>query len=289
MTVDEILSTARLEGASDVHMIAGQQPMMRIKGSLQRMNYPRLSASMILDMMIRLLPPMQREYFEEKGSCITTYEAEDNFRYRVNAYRQQGMTSMAIRLIPGELPGIGELPQKATDICLQRAESLGGLMLLSGHPGGGKSTTLAMLGQYLCQEKSLHVMTLGRTIEAVISPEESIVSQRALAQDAPVLAKAIEESADLDVDVLLVDMLAGAEAVKAAVKAAGRGMLVLATVNVSKPGEALQELSEEFPLKERGDILRQLKEVLCLELYQEFLIEEKEWKVTYRVVSSLPM
>ncbi len=281
MTVDEILSGARAAGASDIHMVAGQQPMMRVQGNLQPMSYPKLGASALLDMLIQLMTQLQREVFERTGCCLTTYQSPDGYRYRVNAYFQQGLATLSIRLIVSDIPGEENLPEVLLTHC---KDDKGGLVVLSGHPGSGRSTTLAALAQSLCVRGGRYVMSLGETVEALIPQAKGVISQRLVGQDVADFSVAVEEAMQQDVDVLLVDGLADTEAVRRVLKAANNGMLVVAVMTASAPGMALRELSESFPVSEREEILHRLQQALRLELFQTISRKEVVPRVDYRVV-----
>ncbi|MBQ7934633.1 MAG: Flp pilus assembly complex ATPase component TadA [Lachnospiraceae bacterium] len=277
MTVDEILINARQAGASDIHLVADEIPMMRVRGLLEPMNLPRFATSQILDMLIQLLPQQLREQYDEAGYCVYTYEATDSQRYRVSAYRQQSMAALAIRIIAEGLPKADELPVKLLDAV--RAGH--GLVLLTGRPGSGRSTTLATLGQYLGNESRVHIMTLGYTVEHFIQCRGSVVSQRTLKQDVPHMVRAIEEAQRMDVDVLLLDGLEGREAIQEAIRAVAAGMLVIAVVSAGAPGNGMQRLLEQFALAERGDVERQMRRLSVLETYQEFVRVGDKWQMSY--------
>ncbi len=278
MTVDEILINARKAGASDIHLMAEELPMMRVQGILEPMNLPCFSESQILDMLIRLLPQQLREQYDEMGYCVGTYEAVEGLRYRVSAYRQQSMAALAIRIIREQLPGPEDLPPEM----LEAVRAGQGLVLLTGRAGSGRSTTLAALGQYLGNESRVHIMSLGDTVEHSIRCQGSVVSQRILRQDVPHMVRAIEEAKAMDVDVLLLDVLEGREAVQEAMKAAAEGLLVVAVIKSAKPGNGIQQLLEQFPLAERGDAERQLRRLSVREIYQEFIRVTDKWQIRYQ-------
>ncbi len=281
MTVEEVLSEARVAGASDIHMVAGQKPMMRVQGKLQTMSYSRLGASALLDMLIQLLTQLQREQFEKEGFCLTTYQSKEGYRYRVSAYLQQGMASVSIRLVPAELPQEQELPEVLLSHC---RDNKGGLIFISGHPGSGRSTTLAALAQYLCKQGGRYLMSLSHTVEALVEPENGVISQRVIGEDVLEFSRAIEEAMQLDADVLLVDALSDREAIYKVLKAAGNGMLVVAVVAASAPGASLQELTEGLATREKEELLHKLQQILRLEIFQRMSEEAEGRRVDYRVV-----
>lgn len=278
MTVDEILIRAREAGASDVHFMPDEPPMMRVRGLLEPINMSHFSASQILDMLIQLLPQELREQYDDKGYCVGTYESSSNHRYRVSAYRQQSMAALAIRIIRQEPVTMLDLPEKL----LETVKREQGLILLTGRPGSGRSTTLAALGQYLGNADRLHIMALGETMEHRIPCQGSVVSQRILKRDVSHLVRAIQEAKAIDVDVLLLDLLEGREAVQEAVRAATEGLLVVAVVNSATPGKGMQQLLEYFPLAERGDMEHRLRRVSLLEVHQEFVSGSEQWQIRYQ-------
>lgn len=259
MTIDEILITARAEEAGEVLLLAEYPPMMRVNGQLCKMGYPRLSASVILDMLIRLLPQQRRNAFEENGSCISLYVSGDGIRCRVTGYRQNGSVAMAIRLISERLPDAQELPEAVLECSLQPG---GGMILVSGGVGSGRTTTLAMLAEFICSRKQVHMMFVEQASEYLPERGSSVISRRVCGQDMNDMESGITEAALMGVDVLLVDELAGTEAVKRAIRAASMGILVIAAVGAHPSGDGVEALAAAFPLKERGDISGQLRMVV---------------------------
>ena len=143
LSIEEILTTAKEAGASDVHMTVGIPPKMRVNGNLVTMDYQRLLPADTLDIMLGIMTQTQREKFEDRGEYDMSFSIPHLGRYRVNIYKQRGSVAMAFRLVGTQVPAPEELgvPESVIDLYQRKR----GLVLVTGPTGSGKSTTLAAI------------------------------------------------------------------------------------------------------------------------------------------------
>ena len=141
ITIEEILAEAVQAGASDVHVAAQAQPMMRINGKLTAMSYPKLFSEDVLALLISVMTETQRRLYEERGEYGMAFEVRKLGRFRVNAYKQRENVALALRLIGSRIPSPEELgiPQQVMELRKKKR----GLVLAAGEVGSGRTTTLA--------------------------------------------------------------------------------------------------------------------------------------------------
>lgn len=175
-SIDHILTTAHIAGASDVHITIGVPPKMRVNGSLTSMEGDILSPMDTLEMAHHIMNKKQKELFEEVGELDTSYEIAGVGRFRVNIFKQRGSVAMAFRLVSEEIPSPEDLglPQSVVDLYQKKR----GLILVTGPTGSGKSTTLAALVDRINKKREAHIITLEEPIEYVHQHKKSIVNQR---------------------------------------------------------------------------------------------------------------
>ena len=148
--IEEIMRSAKQAGASDVHIIVGMAPKMRVNGELLTMNFPKMTAKDTLEILLGMMTQLQRERFEERGEYDMSFSIGKLGRYRVHAYKEKGLSALTLRLVSEQAPlpeSLG-IPESVTRIC----EKKKGLVLITGASGSGKSTTLQAL--YACSKDS---------------------------------------------------------------------------------------------------------------------------------------
>lgn len=267
--IEEILEMAREAKASDVHLIVGASPRMRINGKLCEMGYEKLIAADTLDMLLTIMTEEQRERFEEKGECIVTISFPYGGRCRINAYKQNGNVAFAIRLIDDELLSLEELGilEELKDLCEQKS----GLILLTGVSGSGRSTTLSAIIEYINDTREAHIITLEKPIEYLHSHKKSIVNQREIEVDVDTYSSAIKAAIYEDADIIVIGEMEDCETIQQAIFAAETGHLVFAVMNISESANVMDSIIKEFLPYQQQRIKERLAEVLKAILFQQLL------------------
>ncbi len=267
--MEDILRQAREAGASDVHLTVGSPPKMRINGSLVTMNFSKMLSADTMDMLIDVMPETLRQSFEESGECVFSFSVSDCGRFRVSAYKQQGCVAMAIRIVGVEVPGPEELglPEPVAGLC----RKTGGLILVAGPMGCGKSSTLASIIDGINSSREAHIITLENPIEYQYQYKMSTVDQREIGVDCESYEDAMRAALKEDPDVILLGELNDPDTIATAFNAAETGCLVLSAVNTKGVAEAIEHLVNFFPPYYQQRARAQLANVLTAAVFQQLI------------------
>jgi twitching motility protein PilT len=248
MDLNALLRRAVELGASDVHLKTGQPPVLRRDGVLERLDeWPPLDeAAVEVALQVVAAPaPARLAAFRETGELDIAYQDEGLPRFRVNAYRQRGTTSLALRVIPTRVPTFAELGLPAGVERL--AGEARGLVLVTGATGSGKTMTLAAMVGHINGTRRQHVITIEDPIEILHPDEGCIVSQREVGHDTQSFEQALRRALRQDPDVILIGELRDAETAQTALQAAESGHLVLSTMHTVDAAETVGRMIEFFP------------------------------------------
>jgi len=247
MNLDALLAAAVHAGASDIHLKVGRPPLVRLDGAVTPMEGPELTDE-DLDACLRALTaiaPQRYDAFQQTGELDIAYTGPDLPRFRVNAFRQRGATSFALRVIPRRVP-------RFTDLGLppgveRLAEEHRGLVLVTGATGSGKTTTLAAIIDHINRTRSSHIVTIEDPIEVLHTDQQSIVNQREVGLDTESFGQALRRALRQDPDTILIGELRDAETAQTALQAAESGHLVFSTLHTIDAAETVGRLIEFFP------------------------------------------
>jgi len=255
-------------GASDLHLVVGRPPILRVKGSLfpmpeMDMLAPQDTEALFLAMaggQVRL-----PQLWEQKGLDFA-YEVPSLGRFRVNAAIQRSSVSLTIRRIHASVPDFDELG--LPEVCRDLANKKKGLILVTGPVNSGKSTTMAAMIEHINQNVPSRVITIEDPIEYVYSPGQSLITQRELGCDVPSFAAGLRSALRQDPDVILVGELRDRETVAACLTAAETGHLVMGTLHTPNTAQAIDRLVDVFPAEQQLLVRAQLAGLLEAVLYQ---------------------
>jgi twitching motility protein PilT len=247
MNLDALLGAAVRAGASDIHLKLGRPPLVRLDGAVTPLEGPELTEE-DLDSCLRALTaiaPQRYEAFQQTGELDIAYTGPDLPRFRVNAFRQRGATSFALRVIPRRVPQFTDLglPEGVARL----AEEHRGLVLVTGATGSGKTTTLAAVIDHINRTRRQHIVTIEDPIEIVHGDHGCIVNQREVGLDTASFAQALRRGLRQDPDVILIGELRDAETAETALAAAESGHLVLSTMHTVDASETIGRMVEFFP------------------------------------------
>lgn len=273
VTIEELLRIAKEQEASDVHITVGVPPKMRVNGKLTDMNYPKLAPDDTSAIVRDIMQPRQAEVLDEKGEVDFSFSIPQLGRYRVNAFKQRGSISAAIRLVGTQIPKPEDLgiPQSVVNIWKKKR----GLVLVTGPTGSGKSTTLASLIDQINEKTSNHVITLEDPIEYLHSHKSSMVNQREIGLDSNSYANALRAALREDPDVILVGEMRDLETISTAITAAETGHLVLSTLHTIGAASTIDRIIDVFPPHQQQQIRVQLAMVLECVVSQQLIARDK--------------
>ncbi|MFQ5412424.1 MAG: type IV pilus twitching motility protein PilT [Phycisphaerae bacterium] len=255
-------------GASDLHLKADSPPRFRVAGGVRAAQEPPLSTEQIEEMLFEVITEEQRQYFFENGALDFAHQVPGLDRFRVNMFRQRGMTSMAARRVTKEIKDFEQLgvPPVLRDI----SKFHQGLVLLAGITGSGKSTTIAAMINEINATRACHIVTIEDPIEYLFEDKKAFINQREIGIDVQDFHAALKYLMREDPDVVLVGEMRDRETFEAAMHAAETGHLVFGTIHASSSSQTITRILDLFPEAARP-LIRQslvfnLKAVICQKL-----------------------
>jgi twitching motility protein PilT len=255
--------------ASDLHLVVGMPPMLRIEGALTPIESKQVTDEDAQQLVFALLTTEQKDLFLVNRELDFSYDHEGKGRFRVNVYHQKGFVSAALRLIPSEIKSIEDL--NLPKLYHTFANLRQGFILVTGPTGHGKSTTLASIIQEINETRSVHVVTVEDPIEYVYPIGSSVVSQRELHADTHSWEIALRSVLREDPDVVLVGEMRDYETIAAALTIAETGHLVFATLHTNSAAQTIDRIVDVFPEHQQGQIRLQLSNTLEAVLSQRLL------------------
>jgi len=246
--------------ASDLHLAAGNPPLLRVHGDLQRVKYKVLEDEELREMLYEIAPEEITKKFEEEGEVDWGYEVPGLARFRVNYFRQRKGVAAVFRLIPNKIKTIEELglPPVLNKLALLPR----GLVLVTGPTGSGKSTTLAAIIDYANRMRYDHILTIEDPIEFVHEPKNCLVNQRELGVHTKSFANALRAALREDPDIILVGEMRDLETISLALEAALTGHLVFSTLHTISAAQTVSRIIDAFPPEQRDQIRVSLSESL---------------------------
>jgi len=245
--VMEALRELVAKNGSDLHLKVGSGPLFRVNGELgMDKGAPSLEAADTIAALETLLTDeAKREEFATEREVDFSFEIPDLARFRINAFQQRGLVSMACRLIPHKVSTIEELALPA--VVTELAEEERGIVLLTGTTGSGKSTTLAAMIDHVNYTMSKHIVTIEDPIEFVHYDKRSAINQREVGMDTASFRRALRRVLRQDPDVILIGEMRDEETVHTALSAAETGHLVLSTIHTVDASESINRMLDFFP------------------------------------------
>ncbi|NLG18180.1 MAG: type IV pilus twitching motility protein PilT [Fibrobacter sp.] len=248
------------KGASDLHMRSGVAPVLRINGDLFRLQTETVKPDEMDQALQAIMSPEQYSEFRKENEYDFAVGIKDIGRFRINAYRQRGTSSMAVRYINTKIPEFTELslPQVILDIAMHKR----GLILVTGTTGSGKSTLLASMIEHINNNLSSNVVTIEDPIEFLYKDKKSIIAQREVGHDTGSFADALRASFRQDPDIILIGEIRDRETIETALSAADTGHLVVSTLHTMNTVETISRIISFFPPHQHDQIRLVLSNVL---------------------------
>jgi twitching motility protein PilT len=258
--VHTLLDLAVRHRASDLHLKVGVPPVFRVDGDLKISAYEPVTEEAAEAYLEALIPEHLREDFAAAGEADFAYGNGGSGRFRINAFRQRGVVSVAVRVV---LPPSASFNELGLPPVLERlVDEPRGLILVTGPTGSGKSTTLAAMVDAINREQRVNIVTIEDPIEVVHRDNQAIISQREVGIDTGSFAEAMRRVLRQDPDVILVGEMRDADTIDAALKAAETGHLVLSSLHTLDATETINRVLDFFT----GDMQRQVRMLLAATL-----------------------
>ena len=251
--IDELLEIVVQREASDLHVTAGTEPVIRVTGHLERLEgFARLTPEQTRRLLYSITSTEQQKELEIKRQLDLSYTLPGLARFRVNIYFQRQTLAGAFRLVPSTIKTLDELglPSSLYDL----AGKPRGLVILTGPTGSGKSTTLAAMIDEINKTRSDHIVTIEDPIEFLHHHKRCVINQREIGTDATGFGDALRAALRQDPDVILLGEMRDLETIATALTAAETGHLVFATVHTQDAPSAVDRLIDVFPAAQQGQI-----------------------------------
>ncbi len=264
--VEKVLTAAVQRNAEDVFFTVGRPPMLRLNGELEALPTEALAAQDTVGVMKSITPERCQQELQEEGSTDFGMRFGQSATFRVAAFRQQGLISVVLRLIPWRVRSFEELqlgPELQELLFRPR-----GMILVTGPTGSGKTTTLATMIDHINRTRKGHILTIEDPVEYRHDHKACVVSHREVGLDVPSFAAALRSALRESPDVILVGEMRDLESTRLAIMAAETGHLVLATVHTQSAQSTVERIVDEFPTQEQSQIRIQLANGLLAVLSQ---------------------
>src|SRR5437660_7676055 len=243
--LDQFLQIVARQGASDLHIAEGQPPTIRAQGDIMPIRAEPISHDEATGMLSEACGPQNWENFQQHGDLDFAYEMDEQSRFRTNYFKESHGYAAAFRLIPTRISTLEDLgiPVTVKDFAYLR----GGLVLVTGPTGSGKTTTQAALIDFINENFSKHVVTIEEPIEFVHGIKRSVITQREVPTDSISFAAGLKASLRQDTDIVLVGEMRDLETISLALTAAETGLLVLGTLHTNNARKTVDRMVDAFP------------------------------------------
>jgi twitching motility protein PilT len=258
--IKAILSTAIENSASDVHINVGIPPVLRRNTELVDMDFPAVSDKDAEEMVSLMVEPDRFKEFKQNRDLDFSTSIEGGHRFRVNAHYQRETIAISFRVIPSQIPLIDDL--SLPPIVKELTDLPRGLVLVTGHTGSGKSTTLAALIGVINTNYRRRIMTLEDPIEYVIENKESMIEQREVGSDCPDFASGLKHVLRQDPDIIMVGEMRDLETTSFTITAAETGHLVFSTLHTINAAQTIERIIDVYPAAQQSQVRTMLANTL---------------------------
>ena len=258
--IDAFFKLMHDQGASDLHLISGSQPILRVHGDMERVKYKALENDELKAMLYEIAPENKIKVFEETGDVDFAYEIPNLARYRANYFQQKWGVGAVFREIPSTILTAEQLglPKVITKLSMLHQ----GMILVTGPTGSGKSTTLAAMMDYVNRNKKSHIITVEDPVEFVHKSQSCIVNHREVGVHTKGFKSALRGALREDPDIILVGEMRDLETIELALEAASTGHLVFGTLHTQSAAKTVDRIIDVFPAHQQSQIRTTLSESL---------------------------
>ncbi len=250
--IHDLMKMAYKNGASDIHVSAGEKPALRIDGEIRRLDAPPLSPDEARRIAYSIMSEKQKTSFEQDWEIDFSIGIKGLCRFRVNVFTQAKGVGLVMRQIPSKVLTLEDL--KMPPVFNHIANYRRGIVLVTGPTGSGKSTTLAAIIDFINKNRPEHVLTIEDPIEFVHQPHKCIINQREVGTHTASFSAALRSALREDPDVILVGELRDLETVSLALTAAETGHLVFGTLHTNSAPETIDRLIDAYPHEQQSQV-----------------------------------
>lgn len=250
--IDAFFKLMNEQGASDLHLVSGQQPALRVRGDIERVKYKVLDSDNLKSMLYEIAPEDKVKVFEETGDVDFGYEIPGLARYRANFFLQKNGVAAVFREIPSSIMTAEQLG--VPPVVSKLAGLPRGLVLVTGPTGSGKSTTLAAIIDVANRSRKDHIITVEDPIEFVHESQGCIVNHREVGSHTKSFTAALRGALREDPDIILVGEMRDLETISLAIEAASTGHLVFGTLHTTSAAKTVDRIIEVFPASQQSQI-----------------------------------
>ena len=254
--------------ASDLHLVGGEAPMIRVEGELKALDDKKLNEKELADAIFDLLTTEQKKKIKEELELDFGHVA-NNIRFRINLHWQEGRIGLSARLIPKDIPTPTDL--RFEEALLGLGGLMNGLVLIVGPPGQGKSTVIASIIEEINKTRRAHIVTIEDPIEFEFIDKKSLIEQREVGIDTKSFAEALKHVLRQDPNIIFVGEMRDPETIATVLTAAETGHLVFSTLHTGSAAEAIERMVDVFEGSKQKQILIQLSSVLRAVVAQQLL------------------
>jgi twitching motility protein PilT len=269
MTIEDVLTVAKQNNASDIHLSPGNPLMLRVDGELKAATDTKFLPTEVESIIRPLMSENEVAELKKSGELDFAFSVSGFSRIRANVFRQRGTYAAALRVLSYEVPSADALgiPMAVQNLTTKKR----GLVLVTGATGSGKSTTLASLIEIIAVRDRKNIITLEDPIEYLHTGKKGIVSQREIGGDTGSYANALRAALRQDPDVILVGEMRDLETISTAITAAETGHLVFSTLHTNSAADAIDRMIDVFPPHQQQQVRVQLSGVLEGVIAQQLL------------------
>jgi len=268
MDIIKYFELAVQKKASDLHLVSGNPPTLRVDGILEKIDDKILESPELQQAIFSLMSPNDIKKFETKKGIDIALKI-DGSRFRVNIHQQEEQIGLAARVIPEFIPSPDDID--FDEVIYKLSHLNQGLILVTGPSGCGKSTTLAVFINLINQERRAHIITIEDPIEFIFKEKQSIIEQRELGRDTLSFHEALTQALRQDPNVIMVGEMRDLDTISSTLTAAETGHLVLSTLHTNTAAETIERIVDMFPTHRQKQILLQLASVLRVVICQQML------------------
>ena len=258
--IDAFFKLMNDQGASDLHLVSGSQPILRVHGEMERVKYKALENDELKSILYEICPENKIKMFEETGDIDFGYEVPNLARYRCNFFQQKWGIGAVFREIPSEILTAEQLglPPVLNKLSMLHK----GMVLVTGPTGSGKSTTLAAMIDYVNRNKKSHILTVEDPVEFVHKSQSCVVNHREVGLHTQSFKAALRGALREDPDIILVGEMRDLETIELALEAASTGHLVFGTLHTQSAAKTVDRVIDVFPSNQQAQIRTTLSESL---------------------------
>jgi len=250
--IDQFFQVLIDSGASDLHLAEGQSPKVRRHGEIVPIREEALTTEEMSYMLSEICSPERWQRFEEHGDLDFAYEMNEENRFRCNYLKQAHGYGAVFRIIPTKILTLEQL--NVPEVIKEFGDMRGGIVLVTGPTGSGKSTTLAALIDYINTNYGRHIVTIEEPIEFVHRNKQSIITQREVPEHAPSFAAGLKAALREDADIVLVGEMRDLETISLALTAAETGLLVFGTLHTNNARKTVDRMIDAFPADQQAQV-----------------------------------